>query len=376
MKLKNLSYRFFLSVLVSLLCATPRSALAFCGGDGNPENPFLICSVLELDQVRNFLKGSFKLNSNINLKNKKFLPIGSSQSTFSGHFDGNGNTISNWSFDDITAKDVGLFAVVARGATIRNVKMKAIQLKASGAVGAVAGYSEDQVTISNCTVQGKISGADAGGIVGYGFGTYSKNTFSGAIEGSDSAGGIVGHLAMGGTITYATMKSGSVSGQSAGGIVGRASALISNSGYLTKIARSSSAGKIFGSSQAGGLAGDVYASQVSDSFSTASVQGQHISGGLIGLLSKSKILNSYSTGRVLAGGSASGGLVGQGWDSSITDSFWDLQTSKSESSAGGKGLATKEMKLQSSFPSTWLRTTWIFNARKYPALITSGNDAE
>ncbi len=49
------------------------------------------------------------------------------------------------------------------------------------------------------------------------------------------------------------------------------------------------------------------------------------------------------------GSSTIGGLVGYNWNASITNSFWDIETSGQITSAGGIGKTTEEMKTNSTF---------------------------
>ncbi|MFA7377314.1 MAG: hypothetical protein WCZ15_00695, partial [Patescibacteria group bacterium] len=63
--------------------------------------------------------------------------------------------------------------------------------------------------------------------------------------------------------------------------------------------------------------------------------------------------NSYSTGSVIGYGDRVGGLVGQNYQSSITNSYWDTETSGQSTSAGGIGLTTAEMKDINNYLPEW-----------------------
>jgi len=63
----------------------------------------------------------------------------------------------------------------------------------------------------------------------------------------------------------------------------------------------------------------------------------------------------YSTGAVTGIGDV-GGLVGGGDPSSMTTSFWDIETSGQTTSASGIGLTTAEMQTASTF----LEAGWDF----------------
>lgn len=81
-----------------------------------------------------------------------FAPIGTTDVTFSGTFDGNGKVIKNLTIDG-TAK-VGLFAVLD-GATVKNVKFVNADVKSAGGYAAVlAGQVTGATVISGITVEG------------------------------------------------------------------------------------------------------------------------------------------------------------------------------------------------------------------------------
>ena len=61
------------------------------------------------------------------------------------------------------------------------------------------------------------------------------------------------------------------------------------------------------------------------------------------------ISNCYSTGSVPGTEWTIGGLVGWNYEGTVTDSFWDIETSGQTTSAGGTGLPTDEMQMASTF---------------------------
>ena len=173
---------------------------------------------------------------------------------------------------------------------------------------------------------------------------------------STSVGGLVGELAVFSEISQAHV-SGSIvlksTGARAGLIVGQVS--------TASIEFSSSSGTVDGSDTdavnytIGGLAGRVNFGTVSNSYSTATVKAKsdssEIAGGLVGTINAVNagevVTNSYSTGKVEGGFSASnrGGLIGNTLSSAtVSNSFWDTQTSTLNNSAGGTGKTTTEMK--------------------------------
>ena len=145
------------------------------------------------------------------------------------------------------------------------------------------------------------------------------------------AGGLVG-VNSGGTVTncYST---GAVSGSSAGGLVG-----VNSGGTVTNCYSISA---VSASSQSGGLV------------------GSNASGGII--------TNCYSTGAV-SGGSAVGGFVAYN-TGTVTDCFWDTQTSGQATSAGGTGKTTAQMKQEATFTNWDFTDIWaIIEDVDYPIL--------
>lgn len=88
-----------------------------------------------------------------------------------------------------------------------------------------------------------------------------------------------------------------------------------------------------------------------NSYSEASVSGEGPVGGLVGC-NAGDVVNSYSTGTVSAEYSV-GGLIGGYGGGDILNSYWNTQTSGvEESTSGGTGLTTIEMKTLANF-SDW-----------------------
>lgn len=128
---------------------------------------------------------------------------------------------------------------------------------AAGIVAYLASDSKDQKhTVSYCTNFGKVNGGSglAGGIVGHLDSDnqnhdISRNRNEGAVTATNNnAGGIVAYSEGGGNFTYNTNLA-AVSGKTAGGIVGN------NEDDAINFSNSENSGKIYASSNAGGIAG-------------------------------------------------------------------------------------------------------------------------
>jgi hypothetical protein len=134
--------------------------------------------------------------------------------------------------------------------------------------------------------------------------------------------------------------------------------------YDGTVSNSYSTGQVFSQDEAGGIAGVTRDSgaEVVKSYSHAAADAADDEdiGGLIGQMNGGTILNSFSTGTV---DSTGGGIIGLKNDGSVSDSYWDTESSGLSSSDGGTGLTTSEMQgdnaesnMNLDFSGTWIST--------------------
>lgn len=200
----------------------------------------------------------------------------------------------------------------------------------SSGVGGLVGTNDGNAR--NSYFAGSVVGEwDVGGVVGTNYGTVRNSHSIGSVTGNNYVGGIVG--GNDGIVTN-SHSTGSVTGMwDVGGLMG------SNSGTVTN---SYSTGSVSGSSITSGLVAMNGADgTVSDSFSVGSVAGSYYIGGLVAV-NFGAVSNSYAAGKV-TGDEYVGGLVGVNWGGSVSNSFWDTETSGQVTSAGGTGKTTTEM---------------------------------
>ena len=259
----------------------------FSGGSGTTEDPYLIATPQDLQNMTYKRGACYRQIADISLAGWEWRPIGTKNNPFSGIFDGSGYAILDLTVDTEDLSCVGLFGYST--GTVKNVRLDGCTVAAvSGAddlyCGAVAGYNTGVVL--GCVVHAEVSAATrfeeqnvcTGGICGYSSQPVISGTFVGRVEaavsGLDSlayAGGILGY----GSGASACRNSGTVTASGAidcdcyaGGIVGCATGSISscyNGGSITAcLSRYSFAGGIVGLN-AGAItgcanAGEVYAS--------------------------------------------------------------------------------------------------------------------
>lgn len=165
----------------------------FSGGDGTQGDPYRISSSAHLDNIRFHLNSYFKLANDINLSGVDWIPIGSDSSPFTGHLDGNGNTINNLSIDRDNSNKVGLFGTIDAPATITDVKLYNVDVTAKNNSAALVGQNHG--TISGCSVEnGTVTGNNnVGSLVGLNNGTVSGSSDADVtVSGNNNVGGIVG----------------------------------------------------------------------------------------------------------------------------------------------------------------------------------------
>ncbi len=225
-----------------------------------------------------------------------FSPIGVDLNSFHGNYDGQNHTIASLYINRPLLKVQGLFGKIY-SATIENLGLTTVDVTGYSMVGGLVGICSHS-TVNNC---------------------YSVGCMCGT-------------------------------GDCTGGLVGRNS--------FTTVSNCYSAGNVSGGEDTSGLVGWNVYSTISNCYSTGSVSGTgNNTGGLAGWNYDSTINNCYSTGSVNGAGDYTGGLIGRNFgNSTVSDSFWDMETSGQATSAAGTGLTTAEMQT----PATFTDAGWDF----------------
>jgi len=327
------------------------------GGSGTPENPYLITTPEQMNAIGadpNDWDKHFKLMADIDLsqytgtefniigrevtietyqpgpRGSEKLVLAEVLIPFAGTFDGDGHTISNFTYIDWDAERVGLFGYVADpNAGITNLELCAphVYVENVYAVGALIGRFE-KGAIVNCHIREAVVLGEgilqAGTIAGVVVGGVLTNCRSdrGMVLGDDKSygngsqvGGLIGYLD-GGTLTDCCVDGGFVSGISCvGGLIG------SNGGGA--IENCWATATVTGDQEIGGLVGLNYGT-ITNSHTASDVWGETYVGGLVGYATGprgrasvpygyegSEIDTCYATGMVV-GTKSVGGLAGGG----------------------------------------------------------------
>jgi hypothetical protein len=228
-----------------------------------------------------------------------------------GEFDGNGHKVSNLSFNFDFVSDVGLFGYLAPGGKVTDLGVENVNITGDNLVGGLVGNNREG-TVSHCYATGNVTGVDdVGGLVGH--------NYYGTVSDSYAIVNVIGYELVGG--------------------------LVAANGLGT-VSDSYATGSVIGTIQVGGLVGR-NGGTVSNAYATGSVTGNEGVGGLVGKNNYGTVSNSYSTGSVI-GNELVGGLAGEN-RGTVSNSFWDTETSGQATSAGGTGKNTTEMKNITTF---------------------------
>jgi len=259
----------------------------YSGGAGEPNEPFIIASADDLQQIAyepNDWDKCFKMVADVNLaelgRNFDVIAEGDSYSYFSGVFDGNGHTISNFKCDACDVEGYGRLGGVG---VFQSIRGETAEVKNLGIINAdVNGLRDDSMRIATL----------AGGV---GRGAKITNCYAEncQIKNGFSVGGLVGVVDEGVLSNcYTTWNVTAI--DDAGGLVARVDRdCIIEDCYTTGDVTSFN-------NDAGGLVGYLMSSGIVENcYSTGNVAGGCCAGGLVGYADRHlKLTNSYSVGDV------------------------------------------------------------------------------
>jgi parallel beta-helix repeat protein len=158
----------------------------------------------------NFSGKTINLGADIDLLELEWIPIGTSEHSFRGTFDGKHHTISNLKIRKPAENYKGLFGVIGTGTVIKDMSMKDVNITGYGWLGAVAGWHEnsstltiDNVDVTDITLNGHRM---IGGVLGQSYNgaqaeikdcDLTNVTINNSVRdkngNGDKSGGIVGH---------------------------------------------------------------------------------------------------------------------------------------------------------------------------------------
>jgi hypothetical protein len=286
-------------------------------GQGVNANPYKITNLGNLKWVSKHSSSwgaSYVQTQDINAlqtqgwKNGKgFVPIGNSDSSFTGTYNGQGHTIKGLFIQRPSQKGIGFFGNTGKKAVIKNIHLTEVDITGGVGTGGIVGINYGKIEdVEVSSSQGQIKGGKAtiGGLVGSNHGIVKgSQTNINVISSGQWVGGLVGSSAKGAEIVD-SHSTGNVqgSGINVGGLVGINKGLINNS-YATGDVQQ-------GKTNGGGLVGKSSGGKIKNSYATGDVTGDGDEGGLIGRSTNTSIISCHATGNVKGTKSTNGGLIG------------------------------------------------------------------
>gem|GEM_PF-1271917 len=330
-------------------------------GSGTEADPYVITTLDELNAMRLGLTNHFRLAADMDATptaawdaGQGWAPVGDSSgaSSFQGHLDGNGHSISNLTVNRPLTDYIGFFGYLS-DAKISGLILQTVHASGNSYVGGLAGRVDG----------GEVEHMNIAGIIG------SQSAY---------VGGLIGYLS-GGFIHRASMD-GTVGGKGdhAGGLIGWAI-------NAANIQHSFTLGQIQGVNNVGGLVGNLYNGILTDCYSRMAVDGGSSVGGAVGVNGagtghNGNLYRVYSAGAVNGTGSSIGGLMGAFSRGTVNESYWDMDTSGQTNSVRGEGRSTLDMTyprntdttyLEWDFVDVWSEDVAMLNAG-YPRLLRPG----
>lgn len=258
-------------------------------GDGKVDNPYIITKAEELAWFRDAVNdGNYEICAKIadnvevidlkdfchaadasqNLKELSWEPIGNSDWSYVGTFDGNGKTITNL-YINATQAYMGLFGRIYKS-TIKNLTFENANVtNTENDIGILAGYAGNGNTLQNIKISNtcQIKGGNdfTGGIAGYLDGNAYNCVNYATVQGTEDVGGLFGFYSRDGNSMTACANYGNVTASSytAGGLVG-----YFESGAIKDCANY---GDITGTSNVGNLIGNAQSCNLNNVLGTGNV---------------------------------------------------------------------------------------------------------
>ncbi|MEE2922998.1 MAG: MBG domain-containing protein, partial [Pseudomonadota bacterium] len=293
-------------------------------GDGSEAAPYILTDVYGLQGIDTLIHSHFALGNDIDASGTVnwwsgagFDPISEDGMAFTGNFDGQNHVISGLIINRPTEEYVGLFAI--NDGDISNVGLVGGSVTGDAYVGGLAASNPGSIVNAYVTsdATGASSSSIVGGVTAINSGTISETYSTGDISGGAYSAGLVG-------FNYGTIENAFATGDVTGAV---------NSGGLVALNN-------------GGI---------THAYATGDVTADQYAGGLTAF-NNVAIVNAYAAGAV-SGGLGSGGLVAYlDPGGTVTNSFYDTETTGQNDTGKGTGLTTAEM----TDPFTFIDAGWDF----------------
>ncbi len=280
----------------------------FAGGEGTKENPYIVNTFGDLQQIANSPRAHYVQGRSIDMG--KYAQLWTPIDGFSGSYDGKNYSIENMTISAPQSYYVGLFGELEDGANISNLYIKNPTIKVfnnTSSVGVLAGNAIMD-TITNVHV-------------------YDATIIADGEPFYPAVGGIVGNASSYTTINLCSFNNGTINvaaSENMGGIVGdaRTSTMITSCAASGSLTASAILGGILGSQGMG--------VEVSNCHANVTLKAEHTIGGIVGTNGdRSNIRYNLAEGTIEAtakptwGGLSVGGILG-----SLGEDWGQTQTAK------------------------------------------------
>lgn len=381
---------FFITTAIIILTFSMSVSAAgntneFAGGSGTQNNPYLIETKDQLNNVRNHLNSYFKVTADIEFTAQDFsdngsfynngacwIPIGTETSPFTGIFDGNNHIISGLSCNVVFSKDevlpfdnyvyAGLFGY--NKGTVKNVILEKGKFNAEAIpkdsgympwheinAGSCVGFNDETGIVSHCYNNGNVRSASSFGeeCLYYAGGLIGKN--NGKLENSYNSGNVNAEPGSSADAWLYAYAGGLVGKNDEKGIINNCY----NTGNVTAVTSDYNdfvcSGGLVGENAKGTINNSYNVGSVNASNTSESIYGVNLVGGIIGFYNDGKVNNCYYLDNVSTG-------AGEFLDS---DDYSNL----------GKKCTNAEMKKQNTYNGFDFTSIWAFDTSKgysYPQL--------
>ena len=339
----------------------------FSGGDGLSEGTaYVIANARDYKHIStycadgygtltaaDFLGAYYKQTADINFKNADLSSymIASASAPFTGTYDGDNKTLSNFTISGSPSGNEGVAPIKAvNGAVLKNISISGASVTGGKFTAGLVGYATGAgLTIQNCSIEGSTI-ADTGH--DYGVGGLIGGLYGGTVTGCSGTDMIIttttsGKKYFGGLISYingtVTVSGCELNGTTtitnaylSGGIVGQinnanvtvtdchnhSNITASSSNYIGGIlgyattgtvSHCSNDGEINGANSVAGIIGQFNGkdANVTDCVNTGDITASsNYAGGVVAYIKGGNISNCRSDATVIATGTAAGGLIG------------------------------------------------------------------
>jgi hypothetical protein len=324
----------------------------YSGGSGTTQYPYLIATAEDMNAIGTHPEdwdANFLQTADLNLSQygpADFNLIGTLSEPFTGVFDGDGHSISGFTYESNGVHAIGLFRRISGAdAAIKDLGLIAADVNGGVAmgIGSLVGNVQE-ATIGGCyCVDCNVSGGDlVGGLIGMNVsGTVSECYATGQVEGDDTAGGLSGfnggqifkcHASASVLSTESLGAGGLIGFQNANGttwqcyatgavrsLVGSAGGFVGGDYGMTWDCYAS--GDVEGVEAVGGFAGaSLFDNSITGCCATGSTTGTLFVGGLVGYGASAQLADSYAAGSV-TGEAGVGGLLGISLTVTVSDCY-------------------------------------------------------